>query len=155
MILTNYEFGGFDMERIRLVSIETHVDDRGFLNQIFETTQNLFPEVKRIYVVGNFGKGVIRGLHMHRTEWKYFYVVKGAAKFVAVKEGEGNPETIVLSEKNPSILVVPPSYYHGWMSLEEDTVLIGISSRTVEESLKDDIRVDPNKFGDVWSVKPR
>jgi len=143
------------MERIRLVSIETHVDDRGFLNQIFESTKNLFPEVKRIYVVGNFGKGVTRGLHMHKREWKYFYVVKGAAKFVAVKEGEESPEIMVLSEKNPSILVVPPGYYHGWMSLEEDTVLIGISNKTLEESLKDDIRVDPNKFGDVWSVKPR
>jgi dTDP-4-dehydrorhamnose 3,5-epimerase-like enzyme len=143
------------MEKINMISLETHVDDRGFLNQIFEKTQGLFPEIKRIYVVGNFGKGVVRGFHMHRKEWKYFYVLRGTAKFVAIKDKEKESKTFTLSDKKPSILVVPPDYYHGWVSLEEETILIGISNATLEESLKDDIRVDPYKFGDVWHVKSR
>lgn len=134
-------------------TINCHVDDRGFLYQIYGNYK--FPPLKRIYIVGNFGRGVIRGFHKHETEWKCYFVVTGSAKFVAVSEDK-NISTYTLSSKNPSILIVPPGYFHGWISLEENTILIGMSNKSLEESLKDDVRIDPFTFGkEVWEVKPR
>jgi dTDP-4-dehydrorhamnose 3,5-epimerase-like enzyme len=123
-------------------------------------------DIKRAYVVGNFSKGTIRGFHGHMKEHKWFFVARGSVKFVVVKhkvdEGVKNSEelknklqTFILSDKNPSILAVPPGCYNGWVSLEDGTLLIGMSDSTLAETLKDDYRADPYVFGDVWSVKAR
>lgn len=138
----------------KLVPTKSHVDDRGFLYQIFQSTDNLFPEIKRIYIVGNFDKAVVRGFHKHLEEWKYFFVAAGSAKFVLVDENN-KINNYVLSSKKPHVLVVPPKIYHGWVSLEDNTLLIAISDKTLEESEKDDYRKDPYTFGNVWSVKGR
>lgn len=139
----------------RQVEVKCHVDDRGFLYQIFEDSQEHFPKVRRIYVVGNFGKGTIRGFHKHIYESKCYFVVSGAAKFVVIDK-DGKPAAFVLSSRNPSVLVVPPGYEHGWVSLEDNTVLIGMSDKTLQESLSDDYRSDPFKYGrEVWEVRPR
>jgi len=136
------------------IPLECHVDDRGFLYQIYGN-YNGFPQAKRIYVVGNFGSGTIRGFHAHKEEWKCYFVAQGAAKFVLVDESN-KIKTYILSSKAPSVLLVPPKFSHGWVSLENNTLLIGLSNKSLEESLRDDVRTDPYKYGkDVWEVKPR
>ncbi len=137
-------------EKPKLILIPAHVDDRGFLWQLFEGDN-----IKRAYVVGNFDKNTIRGFHLHREESKWFFIVRGSAKFVTVKEKDGYIENFVLTEKRPAVLQVPPGYYNGWKALEDGTILIGMSDKTLEESKKDDYRADPFKFGDVWKVKDR
>jgi len=141
----------------RVIELEAKVDDRGFLYQIYERMPEL-PEVKRIYLVGNFSKGMIRGFHRHEREWKLFFVARGSAKMVVVRENNrGSPQiwTFILTTRRPRLLVVPPGNHNGWMSLEDNTLLIGLSTHTLEESLRDDFRVSPQKFGDIWEVKPR
>jgi dTDP-4-dehydrorhamnose 3,5-epimerase-like enzyme len=135
------------------IDVSCHVDDRGFLFQIYKSYE--FPGVKRIYVVGNFSENIVRGFHKHNEEWKGYFVVSGAAKFQVVDKG-GRLKAYILSEKNPSVLVVPPKYSHGWVSLRKNTVVIGISDKTLEESLQDDLREDPFMFGsEIWSTKSR
>lgn len=145
-----------------LIELGWKVDDRGYLAQIFDSTI----DAKRIYVVGNFSKGVIRGFHGHMNEWKHFFVVRGCAKFVViphkVSEGvknhdalKGKIKSFVLSDRKPVLLSVPPEHYNGWVSLEEGTILMGISNKTLDDSINDDYRLDPFAFGDVWSVKSR
>ncbi len=83
------------------------------------------------------------------------FVTTGSAKFVVVDESN-QITTYTLSSRNPTVLIVPPGYFHGWISLEENTILIGMSNRSLEESLKDDIRTDPFAFGkELWEVKAR
>jgi len=135
------------------VEIPCKTDDRGYLYQIAGNYK--FPEIKRVYVVGNFAKGVIRGFHGHDKEWKAYFVARGSSKTVVVHE-DGEISSYVLTSRKPSVLVVPPKHLHGWISLEDDTLIIGISNRTLEESLVDDYREDPFKYGEeVWAVKPR
>lgn len=135
------------------IEVSCHIDDRGFLYQIAGNYE--FPEIKRVYVVGNFAKGVIRGYHEHKEEWKAYFAVSGSLKIVVVDE-QGEISNYVLTSRKPSILVVPPKHLHGWISLEEDTLLVGISNKTLEESQADDYREDPFKYGkEMWDVKPR
>jgi dTDP-4-dehydrorhamnose 3,5-epimerase-like enzyme len=137
------------------IPLSCHVDDRGFLNQIYGDSEAKFPSVKRIYVVGNFAEGTIRGFHKHQEEWKSYFVCNGAAKFLVVDEDK-NISTYILSPRNPSLLIVPPTYYHGWKSLEANTILVGMSNKNLDDSLRDDSRIDPFAFGkEVWEVKPR
>jgi dTDP-4-dehydrorhamnose 3,5-epimerase-like enzyme len=137
------------------VTVKCHVDDRGFLYQIYGDYSEKFPNVKRIYIVGNFSKGIIRGFHMHKKEHKCYFVASGAAKFVVVDEKK-KVASYTLSARDPSVLIVPPKHYHGWVSLDDSTMLIGLSDKSLDESAKDDFRTNPFSFGkDVWEVKPR
>lgn len=63
--------------------------------------------------------------------------------------------TVVVGERKPALIVVPPGVYHGWMSLEDDTQMISIASHTYNREKPDEVRISPDSFGDVWTVKGR
>ena len=139
--------------------VESFIDDRGFLSQILPEGDESF-NIKRIYSTGNFSKGTIRGFHKHSREKKAFFVTSGVAKFVVVDDRKESPtykqiNTFVLSQLNPSVLVVPTGIYTGWMSLDDKTVIIGISTESFDKNNPDDERVDPFTYGDVWEIKNR
>ena len=139
--------------------VQSFIDDRGFLSQVLPEGNQTF-QIKRIYTTGNYSKGTIRGFHKHSKEKKAFFVPSGAAKFVAVDDREDSStykeiNTFILSMLNPSVLVIPTGVYTGWMSLEEKTVVMGISSEVFDKDNPDDERLDPFAYGDVWKVKDR
>ena len=139
--------------------VESFIDDRGFLSQILPEGDESF-SIKRIYSTGNFSKGTIRGFHKHSREKKAFFVTSGVAKFVAVDDRKESPtykqiNTFVLSQLNPSVLVVPTGIYTGWMSLDDKTVIIGISTEPFDKNNPDDERLDPFTYGNLWEIKHR
>ena len=72
-----------DTKSPQLLKIQSISDDRGYL---IPFTDHIDHELfHRCYVVGDYGKGVIRGLHYHKQEMKIFTIVSGAAKFVTIK----------------------------------------------------------------------
>jgi dTDP-4-dehydrorhamnose 3,5-epimerase-like enzyme len=143
-----------------LVEVEVSSDDRGcfipFSHAVARDLSAHAPVPKRAYVVYNYGRGVIRGFHFHAREWKYFFVAGGAAKFVAIDpEDPRDRHVFVASIRRPGVVIVPPGYANGWVSLEDQTTVVCLSSATFEESLADDTRYDPLTWGDVWSVRAR
>jgi len=170
----------------RVIDLPSYVDDRGVLTPVWNTpawqaaTSNVpdelvdvagmeTPDVQRAYFINNSQKDVIRGFHFHHHETKYFVVLRGMAKFVAVQAtgdekidgefrhtfDENNIRTFVLAESKPQMLIIPPGYANGWMSLTDDCLLLALSSSTFEMSKNDDFRYPPDLFGDVWGVEPR
>jgi dTDP-4-dehydrorhamnose 3,5-epimerase-like enzyme len=147
------------IEGVKNNPVKSFIDDRGFLAQILPEGDESF-QIKRIYSTGNFSRGVIRGFHKHTRERKAFFVPSGSAKFVAVDDRKDSStykeiNTFVLSTLSPSVLTVPTGVYTGWMSLEDGTVVIGISSEKFDKDNPDDERLDPYAYGDVWKVKDR
>ena len=147
------------IEGVKNNPVKSFIDDRGFLSQILPEGDESF-QIKRMYSTGNFSRGVIRGFHKHKREKKAFFVPTGSAKFVAVDDRKDSAtfkeiNTFVLSTLNPSVLIVPTGVYTGWMSLEDGTVVIGISSEIFDKDNPDDERLDPYAYGDVWKVKDR
>lgn len=151
----------------KVLDLPSYPDDRGALTPVFngEYRQSdrtcsiagvTLTDVSRAYFINNSQKGVIRGFHYHEHETKYFVILRGMAKFVA-----GNPEDVadlhvhVLTERKPQMLIIPPGYANGWMSLTDDCLLLALSSSTFEESKHDDKRYPVDYFGDVWKVKGR
>ena len=143
------------LQRPYLVDVPAFTDDRGVFSAVTnELSKEL--QIARVYVIHNFGRGVIRGFHKHQRETKMFSIVRGAAKFVTVAgEGERVHQLFVLSDRRPQVLVVPPGWYNGWMSLEESTTLLGMSTAAFQESAADDERIEPYAFGDFWTVVGR
>ncbi len=146
-----------DVAKIDLVA---HVDDRGYLIEIIRATDPYFTKFGQVYLVGNFAKGTIRAFHKHKVLWDWFFISHGSAKFVLVDDREDSPtykemNTFVVCSRNPSLIVVPPGVYHGWMSLEDDTQMISTASEVYNRENPDEVRIPPDSFGDVWTVKGR
>ena len=146
-----------DVAKIDLVA---HVDDRGYLIEIIRATDPYFTKFGQVYLVGNFAKGTIRAFHKHKVLWDWFFISHGSAKFVLVDDREDSPSykemnTFVVCSRNPSLIVVPPGVYHGWMSLEDDTQMISTASEVYNRENPDEVRIPPDSFGDVWTVKGR
>lgn len=134
----------------RLINGGISVDDRGSVSFVNDFD---FLGVKRFYLVDNHRVGFIRAWHGHMMEAKYVYVPNGSALIGVVKlseDGEQIPQKFVLSEKNPKILYIPAGYANGFKTLQEGTKIIFFSTKTLQESLNDDIRFDYNTW-DIWS----
>lgn len=153
-------FNHATIQDVQLVPLIVHVDDRGYLMEVIHANDPFLPKFGQVYLVGNPARGTIRAFHKHKVLWDYFFVSHGTAKFALVDDREDSPtyqhmNLFVLSARNPGLLVVPPGVYHGWMSLEDDTQLISTASEIYNRENPDEVRVPPDSFGDVWTVKGR
>jgi len=122
------------------------VDDRGSVRFVNDFN---FDGVKRFYQVENHRRGFIRAWHGHKKEGKYVYVTSGSALVGVVNMETEEILKFTLSDKSPKILWIPPGYYNGFKSLEENTKILFFSTSTLEESLGDDIREEHNRWN-IW-----
>ena len=144
---------------------ELYVDDRGTVYCPFDHNgDGDVGEIKRTYVVHNWGKGRIRAWHGHKKGWTGLHVIHGSAKIVAVPIGSENMlwpphkgETVVLSDKKPGIFWVPPGWFNGHVSLEDNTKILVYSTHTFEEVKGDDVRCELNHghIKEYFEVKNR
>ena len=145
---------------VSVIELVARVDDRGYLVEIIRATDPHFTKFGQVYLVGDLARGTTRAFHKHAELWDWFFISHGSAKFVLVDDRPGSPtykeqNTFVAGTRNPSLLVVPPGVYHGWMSLEDDTQMISTASDVYNRAKPDEVRIPPDSFGDVWSVKGR
>lgn len=148
------------IDGVAFVPLVAHVDDRGYLVEILRAVDPHFTTFGQVYVVGNFTRGVIRAFHKHQEMWDWFFISHGAAKFVLVDDRPDSPtygqmNILIVSSRNPGLIAVPPGVYHGWMSLEDDTQMISIASEVYRRAQPDEVRISPDSFGEVWTVKGR
>ena len=144
-------------------------DDRGALYEVLRTDRpDMVPpgvEIKQNYVVRSSTRGTVRAYHRHKVLWDFFHIIKGSAKFVVWAPlhecGDfGAPEcerlVVTLSERKPQLLVVPPRYFHGWVALEDDTILLSSGSECYDRTNPDEERIPPDYYGlEIWDVKFR
>ena len=155
---------------VQLVELVRHEDDRGFLYEVIHATDSFVHKFGQVYVVCSPVRGAVRAFHKHAVLWDYFCVVRGAGKFVLALAGDEEIRrsrnegeecaptalgTYVLTERKPALLVVPPGIWHGWMALEENTLVVATGSEVYNREDPDEVRTSPDIFGDVWSVKGR
>lgn len=149
----------------KLIDRSRFCDDRGY----FENVQLNYPDCnnfkgKRVYTCSNFQQGLVRGFHFHELESKIFICIQGAARFILLKDCRlseaaacADPYKFIISDKKEKAIYIPANYANGWQSLTADTILLGISNRTVEESRQDDWRFDPQRGGlaQFWETEWR
>ncbi len=161
--------------------LKTFIDDRGILTELCRIDwPEVETEIKQVYTVQNHTKGTVRAYHCHDRLWDYFLILKGSAKFITfdydrfkefvgssisgtleekhckklfVKESDAYKE-FVTSDKRMQMVVIPPRWMHGWMPLEEDTILVSVASQTYQPDKPDEVRISWDTLGkDVWTTK--
>lgn len=145
---------------VTVTPLKVNVDDRGTLVELLRADD---PDAKfgQIYLVESLTKGTIRALHRHHVMWDWFIIVSGTGKFRFYDE-IGNEQVVVASSKSPVRIAVPPGIWHGWMAVEDNTVLVSIASEPYmghgRVGVLDEERIAHNHFDgddDGWAVSPR
>ena len=153
------------IDGVSVIPLVARMDDRGYLIEIArslgsEGSHAVIQQFGQAYLVGDMKAGTVRAFHKHHELWDWFFISHGSAKFVLSDDRQdsatyGELAVIVSGERNPSLIVVPPGVYHGWMSLEDDTQMVSIASHPYQRTQPDEVRIPPDSFGDVWTVKGR
>jgi dTDP-4-dehydrorhamnose 3,5-epimerase len=150
---------------VDVIDLLVNEDDRGSLTVIARSIADSRPngvvkEFGEVYLVCDPSKGTLRAFHKHEVLWDFFCIVSGSAKFV-LKDDRldsstyGEITAIVTSGRRPRLIIVPPGVFHGWLSLEDNTHLLSIASHIYNQEQPDEVRIPPESFGDVWTVKGR
>ena len=94
----------------------------GLLTEVARATWDAFDEpVSQVHVTTTF-PGRIRAWGLHQVSTDRLFVVHGLVKIV-VFDGRldspsyGHITEVVVSERNPGLLIVPPNLYHGWKNI--------------------------------------
>ena len=154
---------------IKMIDLKVHEDDRGYLYEIIHKSDNFVSgkgqEIRQVYVVGDRIDRIVRAFHKHDELHDWFCIVKGSAKFVLVDDRKDSPtykklDIVVCSDRSPKLLIVPPGVYHGWMSLEPDTIMVSTASHEYNSEKPDEYRIPPDEFNtlagaNIWEIKGR
>jgi dTDP-4-dehydrorhamnose 3,5-epimerase len=73
--------------------------------------------------------GVVKGWHLHHTQWDNIVCVKGMIKLVLFDERDGSPtkgqvDEFFMGEHGPLLVRVPPGVWHGWKCVSPEEAYI-------------------------------
>jgi len=134
------------MVEINVIKGKAHEDFRGRVSHFNEFD---LVNVKRIYSIEHYDVSIVRAWQGHQKERKWFFVTKGAFKFVFIQPDNWfNPSIelpyheFILSEKENKIICLPGGYVSGFNAIEPNSKMIVFSDFSLEESKNDDFRFD-------------
>lgn len=122
-----------NLDGVYLITPEIFEDERGYFFESFMQSK-FYKKLKKDFVQDNevFSKdsNVIRGLHyqIDNPQGKLVHVVLGAIKDIVVDIRIGSPNfgeifVATLSAENHKILYVPEGFAHGYLVLQENTIV--------------------------------
>jgi dTDP-4-dehydrorhamnose 3,5-epimerase len=134
-----------EIDGVELLELEVFGDDRG---AFIETYRGEWLKGAREMVQSNLSRskaGVLRGLHFHRRQADYWFVVEGRAFVVLFDVRAGSPTEDVavelrLDADSPRGLLIPAGVAHGFFA-ESDVVL---------QYLVDEVFDGSDEFGVAW-----
>jgi dTDP-4-dehydrorhamnose 3,5-epimerase len=139
--------------------LDVHEDDRGYLFEVIHSSDPFVTKFGQVYMVGDRLPYVVRAFHKHKELHDWFSIVHGSAKFVLIDDRPQSPtyqkvDVLVSSARKPSLIVVPPGVYHGWMSLEPDTLLCSVASHEYSRAQPDEYRISHDSMHEVIGDNP-
>jgi len=147
---------------ILLLVPTVYYDERGYFMESFNERE--FEALQKVkFVQDNESmskKGVLRGLHFQRpphAQAKLVRVISGSVFDVAVdlrlsSPTYGNYFGHVLSDKNKLQLYIPAGFAHGFLSLEDNTIVNYKCSDYYYKDAEDSILWNDEQLGIEWAV---
>mgnify|MGYP001080635307 CR=1 FL=1 len=147
------------IDGVYLVDLDVYIDTRGLVYEVIHGSDSFVNQIRQVYHVVNPRADTIRAFHVHKQLHDWFHISNGSAIFCLVDDREQSPSykstvRVVLSARKPQLLVVPPGVYHGWMSLEPNTILTSTASEEYNRERPDEHRVPPDYFNELFGGTP-
>ncbi len=140
-------------------------DQRGYFTELYNEAAAQALGFEQTFVQDNLSKsakGILRGLHYQiepHAQGKLVHVIEGRAWDVAVDIRQGSPTygkwvARELRGDNGMALWVPPGFAHGFLALEDDTILLYKCTSPYMPSAERAIHYACPELGVEWPVKP-
>lgn len=150
------------IDGVVLKECRVHADDRGLLIEVVRDDEPVFRAVKQTTFTVAY-PGVIKAFHWHRRQWDVWFFTSGMAQVVLHDLREASPtrgrtEELVMGERRPAALAIPPGVAHGYRVL--GTVPAGLVYHTTaryDAADPDEERLpfDDPAIGFDWRTRPR
>ena len=132
-----------------------HIDDRGTVSFINEFS---LEKIKRFYIIENSQIDTVRAWQGHKNQPRYFHVVSGSFWVACVRVDDwAEPSKSLIAEvfrlesdKQTSVLYIPPGYANGIKAIDENSKLISFCEDLLDENSDDNYRYDQNMWLD-WN----
>jgi len=144
-----------------VVELERIGDERGFFSRVFE--DRVFEELGLVSHWTNVNnslsaeRGTLRGMHYQEppaAEVKLVRCVRGSFYDVALDLETGKWFGTTLSADNRRMLYVPESCAHGFLTLEDDTEALYLTTSYWSPEHERGVRWDDPAFGIEWPFDP-
>ena len=161
--MARFEFKRLDLEGAYLITNFCVGDNRGGFTKCFE--KDIYQKAGINFrlnetFISVSAKNVIRGLHFQtrNPQAKLVSVPKGSAFDVIVDLRLDSPtfkqwRGFELSDKNHQALYIPRGFAHGFLSLEEDTLMMYQCDGAYDKETDTGIRFDDSELGIMWPVE--
>jgi dTDP-4-dehydrorhamnose 3,5-epimerase len=138
-------------------------DSRGYFFESYNSSLFKQHHMEAAFVQDNQSlsqKGVLRGLHFQNPPYaqgKLVRVISGSVLDVAVDIRKTSPTygkhfSIVLTEKNKTMLWIPPGFAHGFLTLENDTIFFYKCTNFYNKDSEDAILWNDPDIGIDWGT---
>ena len=93
--------------------------------------------------------------HRHKKQKDYWFCIKGSFKVGLAEEIDGKTcvRWVYISDKNPRILEIEPGVWHGYKALQPESIMLYYL--TEKYNPKDEWKVKPGHFNEIWSTEDR
>mgnify|MGYP001442543760 CR=1 FL=1 len=141
------------------------IDKRGFFFKIFNYQDfkktNFKHSIKQVNISNNIKKGTVRGLHYQVNKFKEQKIItclQGSIFDVLIDTRKSSSSylkyfSVILSEKNQKILIIPPGFAHGYQTLEKNTKVLYLHSNLYSKKNERTINVLDKKININWPIK--
>ena len=140
---------------VKIIPINKYGDLRGSLSVLASYGREDAPEmckIEEVYFAEVPKQGTVRAGHKHEKTEEIFIILEGSGKFVFVDDRKDSPtygeiNSFILSGKDKSALFTPIGVYHAWVSIEDNTKCLAISSKAYHKDDTDTFQTDLVIFG--------
>ena len=137
---------------------QNYNDSRGFLREV---ALEKYLDKKLIFtLVSKSKKNVLRGLHMQRKKMqgKYVSVLKGKVLDVVVEMRKnlntfGKHYKIILSEKNSTSIYIPPGFFHGFLALDKENIVLYSCTNYRNQKSETTLKWNDEDLKIKWPIK--
>ncbi|MCS7172662.1 MAG: dTDP-4-dehydrorhamnose 3,5-epimerase [Armatimonadetes bacterium] len=160
-----FAFLPLEIPDVVLIRAQAFADARGFFLEAYRRSEFERHGIPVTFVQDNFSRsirrGVLRGLHYQkapRAQGKLVMVLRGEIYDVAVDIRRGSPTygrwvAAVLSDREHTLLYVPPGFAHGFCVLSEGADVLYKCTEEYDPALDRGIRWDDPDLGIPWPVE--
>jgi dTDP-4-dehydrorhamnose 3,5-epimerase len=148
------------IEGVEVKKLITHIDDRGFFQEIIRSTDEFFGEGFGQWSRSLMYQGVIKAWHIHQKQVDWWYVGSGVLK-VALYDSRSDSATfqeimeLLMGDHQPAqVLRIPPGVAHGCKCIQGPANLFYITSRIYDPEDEGRIAHDDPKINFDWLADP-
>ncbi|MDD5131484.1 MAG: dTDP-4-dehydrorhamnose 3,5-epimerase family protein [bacterium] len=143
-----------------LKDLVTHIDERGFFQEIIRVTDDFFKEGFGQLSLSRMYQGVIKAWHIHKTQIDWWYVAGGVIRVALYDNRQDSPTykekmEILMGTNQPArVLRIPPGVAHGCKCLSGPADLFYVTSSVYNSAEEGRIVFDDKEIGYDWLKGP-